>query len=103
MVGSVRGCTSKERKEADWIEEFNFLIKDSTRLRLRSDVPFGAFLSGGIDSSTIVGLMSEINDSPIKTFSIGFSNPKYDETEFAIYASKDLALNMNIRLLSLTC
>ena len=78
----------RERKESDWIEEFNFLIKDSTRLRLRSDVPFGAFLSGGIDSSTIVGLMSEINDLPIKTFSIGFSNPKYDETEFAIYASK---------------
>ena len=77
-----------ERKETDWIEEFNFLIKDSTRLRLRSDVPFGAFLSGGVDSSTIVGLMSEINESPIKTFSIGFSNPKYDETEFAIYAAK---------------
>ncbi len=76
------------RKESDWIEEFNFLIKDSTRLRLRSDVPFGAFLSGGVDSSTIVGLMSEINDLPVKTFSIGFSNPKYDETEFAIYASK---------------
>ena len=64
------------------------MIKDSTRLRLRSDVPFGAFLSGGVDSSTIVGLMSEINESPIKTFSIGFSNPKYDETEFAIYAAK---------------
>ena len=76
------------RKETEWIEEFNFLIKDSTRLRLRSDVPFGAFLSGGVDSSTIVGLMSEINESPIKTFSIGFSNPKYDETEFAIYAAK---------------
>jgi len=77
-----------ERKETEWIEEFNFLIKDSTRLRLRSDVPFGAFLSGGVDSSTIVGLMAEINESPIKTFSIGFSNPKYDETEFAIYAAK---------------
>ena len=51
-------------------------------------MPFGAFLSGGVDSSTIVGLMSEINESPIKTFSIGFSNPKYDETEFAIYAAK---------------
>ena len=77
-----------ERKETEWIEGFNFLIKDSTRLRLRSDVPFGAFLSGGVDSSTIVGLMAEINESPIKTFSIGFSNPKYDETEFAIYAAK---------------
>lgn len=75
-------------KEDDWIDEFNFLIKDSTRIRLRSDVPFGAFLSGGVDSSTIVGLMSEINDAPIKTFSIGFTDSKYDETEFAIYASK---------------
>ena len=51
-------------------------------------MPFGAFLSGGVDSSTIVGLMSEINDAPIKTFSIGFTDSKYDETEFAIYASK---------------
>ena len=77
-----------DRKEEDWIEEFNFFLKDSTRLRMRSDVPFGAFLSGGVDSSTIVGLMTEINKEPIKTFSIGFSDPKYDETQFAIYASK---------------
>ena len=53
------------------------------RIRLRSDVPFGAFLSGGVDSSSVVGLMSRHLDQPVKTFTIGFNDPKYDESEYA--------------------
>lgn len=71
------------RSEADWIEEFNAILDDAVRLRLRSDVPFGAFLSGGVDSSTIVGLMARHMNEPVKTFCIGFHDPRFDESSFA--------------------
>lgn len=71
------------RSEAGWIEEFNAILDDAVRLRLRSDVPFGAFLSGGVDSSTIVGLMARHMSEPVKTFCIGFHDPRYDESSFA--------------------
>jgi asparagine synthase (glutamine-hydrolysing) len=72
-----------ERPEADWIDEFNDILDDAVRIRMRSDVPFGAFLSGGVDSSTIVGLMARHQTSPVKTFCIGFDDPKFDESPFA--------------------
>ena len=65
-----------------------FLLKDSIKIRMRSDAPFGAFLSGGIDSSTVVGLMNEIKKDEIKTFSIGFNEKIFDETDYALEASK---------------
>ncbi len=71
------------RSEDDWIEEFNTILDDAVRLRLRSDVPFGAFLSGGVDSSSIVGLMARHMTEPVKTFCIGFDDPRYDESVFA--------------------
>jgi len=71
------------RAERDWIEEFNSILDDAVRLRLRSDVPFGAFLSGGVDSSTVVGLMARHMSEPVKTFCIGFDDPRYDESIFA--------------------
>lgn len=71
------------RPESDWIEEFNTILEDAVHLRLRSDVPFGAFLSGGVDSSTIVGLMARNMPDPVKTFCIGFEDPRYDESVFA--------------------
>jgi len=75
------------RSEASWIEEFNFIIDDAVRLRLRSDVPFGAFLSGGVDSSTVVGLMAKHMNDPVKTFCIGFEDPRFDESSFAQQAA----------------
>uniref|UniRef100_UPI0037BF2FFE asparagine synthase (glutamine-hydrolyzing) n=1 Tax=Flavobacterium sp. TaxID=239 RepID=UPI0037BF2FFE len=71
------------RTEAEWVEEFNAILDDAVRLRLRSDVPFGAFLSGGVDSSTVVGLMARHMNEPVKTFCIGFHDPRYDEAAFA--------------------
>ena len=65
------------------LDELYELLKESVRLRLTSDVPLGAFLSGGIDSSSIVGLMRELGASPLRTFSIGFEEVSYNELQYA--------------------
>lgn len=59
------------------------LMTSSVELRMRSDVPLGAFLSGGVDSSLIVALMQQRSEQPIKTFTIGFPIAEYDETSYA--------------------
>lgn len=67
----------------DAVDKLRELLTDSVRFRLRSDVPLGAFLSGGIDSSLIAAIAQKQLGHPLKTFSIGFSEKDYDETEFA--------------------
>jgi asparagine synthase (glutamine-hydrolysing) len=73
---------------AGWAEEFMSILDDATRIRLRADVPWGAFLSGGVDSSTIVALMARHVDRPIRTFCIGFADPRFDESAFAAEAAR---------------
>ena len=58
-------------------------LEDAVRVRMRCDVPFGAFLSGGVDSTVVVGLMRKFSAEKVRTFSIGFAQKEYDETPFA--------------------
>ena len=68
------------RKAPDeWAAELREKLEETVRLHLRSDVPVGAWLSGGIDSSAIVSLMRAATPSPVTTFTIGFEDPRYDE------------------------
>jgi asparagine synthase (glutamine-hydrolysing) len=71
------------RQDKDIVEEWRELFRESVRLRLMADVPLGMFLSGGIDSSAIAAMMSEMVREPIKTFSVGFSEKEANELEFA--------------------
>jgi len=74
-------------------ENFKHLFSDSVRLRMRSDVPYGAFLSGGLDSSSIVALMSEISSFPIETFTIGFKERSFDERYLASLVAEKFHTN----------
>ncbi len=67
------------------------LLTAAVAKRLVSDVPLGAFLSGGVDSSIVVGLMRRLGASPLRTFSIGFDDPRYDESNFARIVARHFA------------
>ena len=71
-------------------EELHELIKDAVRLRLSADVPLGALLSGGVDSSTLVALMQHQGTGPVRTFSVGFEDPAFDEARHAAAVAKHL-------------
>jgi asparagine synthase (glutamine-hydrolysing) len=72
-----------ELPEDEYLERLAAELDEAVRLRLRSDVPLGAFLSGGLDSAAVLALMTRHSSRPVKTFSIGFGDPEYDELKEA--------------------
>ncbi|MBA2737243.1 MAG: asparagine synthase (glutamine-hydrolyzing) [Pyrinomonadaceae bacterium] len=76
------------KTEVEYIEVLREKLKEAVRIRLISEVPLGAFLSGGVDSSAIVAMMSQILESPVKTFSIGFHEDSFNELKYARIAAK---------------
>lgn len=90
---SVNSSVSKEVVKDEFVakKELKDLLYSSVEYRLKSDVPFGTFLSGGIDSSAVSAIAQEVSSQKIKTFSIGFNNPKFNESEFA----KEVAKHIN--------
>ena len=88
-VNFKRSRVNDQKNEEDLVKEIKERLNQSVQMQLISDVPLGAFLSGGIDSTILVGLMSKLASEPVKTFSIAFPQyPQYDESEYAKIASQ---------------
>lgn len=85
-----------ERATGDVIEEFRELLKDACRIRLRADVPVGAYLSGGIDSSTIASVVRHHHANRLVTFSIAFTDRQFDESAFQLEMAKHLGTDHHV-------
>lgn len=77
-----------ERNLGDWVEEFDAEFSEAVQLRMISDVPLGALLSGGIDSTVVVRAMSRFANKPVKTFSVGFQEEQHSELKWARQVAK---------------
>lgn len=75
--------TNMNKNKKSVYEEFESLLTDAVKIRMRSDVPYGALLSGGLDSASVVALMSEISNFPVETFTIGYNENAFDEKSLA--------------------
>jgi asparagine synthase (glutamine-hydrolysing) len=80
--------TAEPKSEEEYLEELERQLDEAVRIRLISDVPLGALLSGGVDSSTIVALMARASSKPVRTFTIGFSREDFNEAKAARLVSK---------------
>jgi asparagine synthase (glutamine-hydrolysing) len=80
---SVKFSEDRSRSPEEWGEALDAVIRDAVAVRFMSDVPFGAFLSGGIDSSLVVGYMAQLMTTPVRTFTIGFKEANWSEMAYA--------------------
>jgi asparagine synthase (glutamine-hydrolysing) len=82
----------------EWGERLDGAIREAVRIRFMSDVPFGAFLSGGIDSSLVVAYMAELMQQPVKTFTIGFREADFSEVGYAEQVAKQNATEHHVEI-----
>jgi len=81
-------------KDKDFVyQKFDSIFRNAINIRMRSDVPYGAFLSGGLDSSSIVSVMSQFSSYPVNTFTIGFPEKEFDESKLALEVSNKFKTN----------
>ncbi|MCH7930894.1 MAG: asparagine synthase (glutamine-hydrolyzing) [Proteobacteria bacterium] len=86
---------ARPRPRAELAEEITARLDEAVRLRMISDVPLGAFLSGGVDSASVVASMARVSDRPVKTFTIGFAHDQYDERRYARMVAERFATDHN--------
>jgi asparagine synthase (glutamine-hydrolysing) len=86
--------------EAEASEELRRRLSESVKLRMKAEVPLGAFLSGGVDSSAVVAAMAQLDPQPVNTCSIGFDDPKFNETEFAQQVADRYKTNHRVETVS---
>ena len=72
-----------EQSETEWVDQIRFQLREGVRLRMRADVPVGCYLSGGIDSSSVLGVASQYSRSKVAAFTIAFEGPEFDESASA--------------------
>jgi asparagine synthase (glutamine-hydrolysing) len=82
-------------KESECVEQFSELFTEAVRTHLRSDVPLGVFLSGGLDSSAIAAVVASLRDEPIQTFSVGYSEDQYSELPYARQVARHVGADHN--------
>ncbi len=87
---STEASTQTAPDSIDWKGQLRKTLTEAVQIRMRCDVPFGAFLSGGVDSTIITGLMQQQSERPVQTFSIGFSEKQFDERSYAREAATKL-------------
>ena len=81
-----------------WGDEFNYLLSDATHLRSKADVQVGAFLSGGLDSTSVVSAFRQISEDPLEAFAIGFHDPRYNELPYAECAASRFGVTLHSRI-----
>lgn len=87
-------------REPEALEQLDALMKQSVKGQMLSDVPLGAFLSGGIDSSVVVATMASLATKPVETFTVGFYDPSHDEAPFAASVARHLGTNHHVEYMT---
>lgn len=92
-VATARPPAASGSAPDEYVESLDQLLTDAVSLQAKSDVPLGAFLSGGIDSSVVAAKLQSVSDTPINTFTIGFDEKRYNEAEYAKAIAQHLGTN----------